>query len=78
MLFHREEPAKVTDLHPTTLVSARLRFLFLAAACRRRHRAVQRSLRGERNETGKTSELLIAEHRRQELHHPFTPGEGAA
>jgi hypothetical protein len=31
MLFHREEPAKVADLHHTTLVTTRLRFLFLAA-----------------------------------------------
>ena len=31
MLFNREEQAKVADLHHTTLVTARLRFLFLAA-----------------------------------------------
>jgi hypothetical protein len=31
MLFHREEQAKVADLRHTTLATARLRFLFLAA-----------------------------------------------
>jgi len=31
MLFHREEQAKVEDLRHTTLATARLRFLFLAA-----------------------------------------------
>jgi hypothetical protein len=31
MLFHREEPTKVEDLRHTTLATARLRFLFLAA-----------------------------------------------
>jgi len=31
MLFNREEQAKVDDLHHTTLATARLRFLFLAA-----------------------------------------------
>ena len=31
MLFNREEQAKVADLYHTTLVTARLRFLFLAA-----------------------------------------------
>jgi len=31
MLFNREEQAKTTDLHHTTLATARLRFLFLAA-----------------------------------------------
>ena len=30
-LFHREENAKTEDLHHTTLATARLRFLFLAA-----------------------------------------------
>jgi hypothetical protein len=54
MRFHREEPAKVADLHHTTLVTARLRYLVPGgqnrAACRRRHGAVQRSLRGERHD----------------------------
>jgi len=31
MLFHREEQAKVEDLRHTTLATARLRYLFLAA-----------------------------------------------
>ena len=31
MLFNRDEPAKTTDLRHTTLATARLRFLFLAA-----------------------------------------------
>ena len=31
MLFNRDEPAKTSDLHHTTLATARLRFLFLAA-----------------------------------------------
>ena len=31
MLFHRDEPAKTADLRHTTLATARLRFLFLAA-----------------------------------------------
>ena len=31
MLFNREEHAKTEDLHHTTLATARLRFLFLAA-----------------------------------------------
>jgi hypothetical protein len=31
MLFNREEEAKVDDLQHTTLATARLRFLFLAA-----------------------------------------------
>src|SRR5205809_8148503 len=31
MLFNREEQAKREDLHHTTLATARLRFLFLAA-----------------------------------------------
>ena len=31
MLFHREEPAKLETLHHTTLATARLKFLFLAA-----------------------------------------------
>ena len=31
MLFHRDEQAKVEDLRHTTLATARLRFLFLAA-----------------------------------------------
>jgi TRAP-type uncharacterized transport system fused permease subunit len=31
MLFHREEQARVGDLRHTTLATARLRFLFLAA-----------------------------------------------
>jgi len=31
MLFHREEPAQLEDLRHTTLATARLRFLFLAA-----------------------------------------------
>src|ERR1044071_9346924 len=31
MLFNRDEPAKTADLRHTTLATARLRFLFLAA-----------------------------------------------
>jgi hypothetical protein len=31
MLFNREEQAKTEDVHHTTLATARLRFLFLAA-----------------------------------------------
>jgi hypothetical protein len=31
MLFHRDERVKATDLHHTTIATARLRFLFLAA-----------------------------------------------
>ena len=31
MLFNRDEPSRTEDLHHTTLATARLRFLFLAA-----------------------------------------------
>jgi len=53
MLFNREEQAKTEDLRHTTLATARLRFLFLqprSCATRRCAGAVQRSLRGARND----------------------------
>ena len=53
MLFNREEQAKTEDLRHTTLATARLRFLFLAAKIVRHAGSVlvryKRSLRGKRN-----------------------------
>ena len=52
MLFNREEDAKVTTLKHTTLATARLRFLFLAAKiwpCRQCGSQLQRSLCGAGN-----------------------------
>jgi hypothetical protein len=57
MRFHREEPAKVTDLHHTFFGNRPSAFLVPGgqnrAACQRRHGAVQRSLHGEATKPGK-------------------------
>ena len=58
MLFHREEQAKVDDLRHTTLVTARLRFLFVAAKIVRHAGAVLVRYSDHYAEQGKMGRLM--------------------
>src|SRR6201984_1293296 len=58
MLFNREEAAKTADLHHTTLATARLRFLFLAAKIVRHAGAVLVRYSDHYAEQGTMSRLM--------------------
>ena len=58
LLFNREEQAKTEDLHHTTLATARLRFLFLAAKIVRHAGAVLIRYSDHYPEQGTMSRLM--------------------